>query len=207
MTEMELRQKVADTINAWVTNSGKGSPQHLDILNVYNTQKNLPYGYKVQVNDAFCATTVSAAFIRAGIADYTGTECSCPRFIEIAKTKGIWVENDAYVPKVGDAILYDWGDTGVGDNIGVADHIGIVTQAGTTTFVVTEGNMSGGKVGKRTMNVNGRYIRGFIAPNYADIAAKIGGNTAQSTRPAVTTTPTTTSSNVSNEKQIYDFFF
>lgn len=33
--------------------------------------------------------------------------------------------------------------------------------------------MSGGKVGTRSMKKNGRYIRGFITPNYAAIAAKI----------------------------------
>ena len=46
------------------------------------------------------------------------------------------------------------------------------------TFVVTEGNMSGGKVGKRTMAINGKYIRGFICPNFADIAKKLGGSSS-----------------------------
>ena len=35
--------------------------------------------------------------------------------------------------------------------------------------------MSGGKVGKRTMAVNGRYIRGFICPDFAAIARELGG--------------------------------
>lgn len=41
--------------------------------------------------------------------------------------------------------------------------------------MVTEGNMSGGKVGKRTMAINGKYIRGFICPDFAAIAKKLGG--------------------------------
>ena len=35
--------------------------------------------------------------------------------------------------------------------------------------------MNGGKVGKRTMKVNGRYIRGFITPDFDMIARKLGG--------------------------------
>ena len=79
MTEDQLRQKVADTINAWV-GATKGSAKHLDILEVYNNYRPLARGYKVQVKDAYCATTVSAAYIRAGIAAYTGTECGVEKY-------------------------------------------------------------------------------------------------------------------------------
>ena len=191
MTENELRQKVANIMNGWV-GSARGSAGHLEILSIYNSYKPLARGYKVQVSDPHCATTTSAAFIKAGIAPYTGTECGCYYFVEDAKRRGIWVENDAYVPKVGDAVLYDWQDSGVGDNAGTPDHIGIVTQVnGTTSFVVTEGNMNGGNVGKRTMSVNGKYIRGFICPDYAAIAKKLGGSSAAPTEQA-TATPAAT---------------
>lgn len=176
MTENQLRQKVADTISAWV-GATKGTPKHLEILAIYNAHKPLARGYKVQPKDAYCATTVSAAYIKAGIAEYTGTECGVENFTLVAKRLGIWVENDAYTPKIGDACVYDWDDNGVGDCTGYADHIGIVTKSGGGTFVVTEGNMSGGKVGTRSMAVNGKYIRGFIAPDFAAIAKKISGAT------------------------------
>ena len=74
--------------------------------------------------------------------------------------------------------MYDWQDRAnyaTTDNTGAPDHIGIVTQVGGGTFVVTEGNMNGGKVGKRTVKVNGRYIRGFITPDFDMIARKLGG--------------------------------
>lgn len=174
MKEIQLRQKVADIMTAWVGGT-KGSPKHRDILAVYNGHKPLARGYPVQLKDAYCATTVSAAFIRAGIADYTGTECGVEKFVELAKSKGIWTENDACTPSIGDACVYDWDDNGVGDDTGAGDHIGIVTATGAQKFVVTEGNMSGGKVGTRTMAVNGKYIRGFIRPNYAAIAKKLTG--------------------------------
>lgn len=169
MNEQQLRQKVADTINAWV-GSTRGSAGHREILQIYNGHTPLARGYRVQQGDAYCATTVSATWIKAGIAAYTGTECGVGQFVEIAKGKGIWVENDAYTPKIGDAVCYDWQDSGAGDNLGWPDHIGIVTAVTGSTFTVTEGNISGGTVGKRTMMVNGKYIRGYICPKYAEIA-------------------------------------
>ena len=180
MTGNELRRKVADIINAW-DGATRGSAKHLEILNIYNNHKPLARGYRVQVGDAHCATTTSAAYIKAGIAEYTGTECGVGKYVEIAKKKGIWTENDAYTPKVGDACVYDWQDGAnyaTTDNTGAPDHIGIVTKVGGGTFVVAEGNMNGGKVGKRTMAINGKYIRGFICPNFADIAKKLGGSSS-----------------------------
>ena len=174
MTEQQLRQKVADKMTSWV-GATKGSAKHAEILKIYNDHRPLARGYKMKVNDAYCAATVSAAFIAAGIAQYTGTECGVEKFARTAQDKGIWVENDAHVPKLGDAVVYDWQDTGVGDCTGAGDHIGIVTKPGATSFVVTEGNMTGGKTGTRTLQVNGRYIRGFITPDYAAIAKALGG--------------------------------
>ena len=175
--EEKLRQKVCDIINGWV-GSKRGDTKHKAILKIYNNHKPLARGYAVQINDAHCATTTSAAFIKAGIAEYTGTECGVEKFVEVAKGKGIWVENDAYFPRIGDAIVYDWQDGSnfaTTDNVGVSDHIGIVTEVNQAarTFVVTEGNINGGQVGKRNMAVNARYIRGYICPNYALIATKL----------------------------------
>ena len=134
MTEKQLRQNVADIIESWV-GATRGSATHLEILRIYNTHTPLARGYKVQVGDAYCSTTVSADWIAAGISDWTGTECGCDKFIEIAKAKGIWVEDDAHVPKIGEACLYDWDDSGSGDNRGSADHIGIVTSVSGSSFV------------------------------------------------------------------------
>lgn len=174
MTEQQLRQKVADIILSWV-GAYRGDSTHLKILQIYNSHTPLARGYKVQASDAYCATTVSACWIEAGIAGWTGTECGCGKFVEIAKGKGYWVENDAYVPKVGDAVLYDWDDSGSGDNRGDPDHIGIVTRSGNGSFDVVEGNMSGGRVGVRTILVDAKFIRGFICPDYAAIARAMSG--------------------------------
>lgn len=177
MTEQQLRQNVVDIINGW-KGATKGSAKHAEILSIYNNYKPLARGYAVKTYDAYCATTVSAAYIKAGIAEYTGTECGVEEYVKVAKKKGIWIENDAHTPKIGDSCVYDWDDSGVGDNQGNSDHIGIVSKVMAASFIVTEGNMSGGIVGEREVKINGRYIRGFIAPDFASIAAKMGGSSA-----------------------------
>ena len=172
MTESELRRAVADTVSGWVGGL-RGGAEHQEILRIYNAHEPLARGYRVQVGDAYCATTVSAAWIRVGIAGYTGTECSCNRLIEIAKARDIWVEDDGYVPGIGDACVYDWDDDGRGDNVGRAEHIGIVSAVSQGGFTVAEGNTAGGRIGTRSMAVNGRYIRGFICPKYGEIAGAL----------------------------------
>ena len=97
---------------------------------------------------------------------------------------GIWVENDAYVPDPGDAILYDWDDNGVGDCTGWPDHIGTVETVNRNTGVMTiiEGNFNDA-VQRRTIKVNARYIRGYICPKY-DAAGTGSGSSSGSQKPA-----------------------
>lgn len=172
ITEAQLRQKVADTMTGWL-GAVEGDSVHAEILRIYNSQPNLDY--RMTTHDAWCAATVSAAWLKVGIAEYICTSVNCGTLRDKAIAKGIWVENDAYKPKIGDAIIYNWSDSGVGDNTGSADHVGMVTSVGSNSFTVTEGNTGNGVVGQRNMQVNGRYIRGFIAPNYSDIAKKVAG--------------------------------
>ena len=197
ITEAQLRQKVANKANSYI-GTQEGDSKHKHILSVYNAQKPLPVGYVMKSNDAWCACFTSVVWLEVGIAEYTGTECGCGRFIDVAKKLGIWTESDSYVPKIGDAVIYDWSDNGVGENTDGADHIGIVTKASSKTFTVTEGNMGSGYVGVRDMNVNGRYIRGFITPNYAAIAKKVSGKITpdNTTSTPVNTTSSNTKSNI-----------
>ena len=66
----------------------------------------------------------------------------------------------------GDIIFYDWDDTGSGDNKGNPDHVGIVEKVSGSTITVIEGNKNNA-VGRRTIQVNGRYIRGYGVPKYS----------------------------------------
>jgi hypothetical protein len=84
---------------------------------------------------------------------------------------GIWVEADNHVPAPGDIIMYDWQDSGSGDNRGGSDHVGIVEKVSGNTITVIEGNYSNA-VKRRTLQVNGRYIRGYCVPDFASKAEK-----------------------------------
>lgn len=169
MTVKELRQQVANTINGWI-GLQRSNGSHKVILDIYNGHKPLARGYVVKPSDAYCATTVSAAFIKCGLTDIAPTECGCGKMIELYQKMDRWEENDAYRPSIGDVVFYDWDDNGVGDNRGAADHVGIVTAVNGNTLTITEGNMGGGKVGTRQLAVNGKYIRGYGLPDYASKA-------------------------------------
>lgn len=138
---------------------------HKQIIDVYNNHKPLARGYAVKYTDAWCATFVSACAIKCGYTDIIPTECGCSPMIQLFKNLGEWVEDDAYVPKSGDVIFYDWQDSGSGDNTGVPDHVGIVESISGSTITVIEGNKNNA-VARRTIQVNGKYIRGYGVPKY-----------------------------------------
>lgn len=126
----------------------------------------MPRGYKVKYTDAWCATTMSSCALACGWTDKEfPMECGCEEMIEKFKARGMWVEDDAYVPKSADIVFYDWDDTGLGDCKGHADHVGMVEKVSGNTITVIEGNKSGA-VGRRTINVNAKYIRGYGIPKY-----------------------------------------
>lgn len=174
MTETQARQKVVSIMQGWI-GLKRSDRSHAPIIDTYNGHTPRPRGYKVSYTDAYCATTTSAAAIKAGFTDIIPVECSCYYLIEAAKRMGIWQENDAYIPKLGDEVLYDWDDGpnyATTDNQGAPEHVGMVEAISGSTIRVIEGNMSGGVVGRRNLQINGRYIRGFICPDYASKATE-----------------------------------
>jgi hypothetical protein len=117
-----MRKAIADLALSLVgLNEKDGSFK--PIIDIYNKATS---GYNVKYTDAWCATFVSALAIMQGIQDIFPIECSCARMVKKAQAMGIWVENDAFVPHIGDIIMYDWQDNGKGDNKGNPDHVGIV---------------------------------------------------------------------------------
>lgn len=165
---MYSRSKMVQLANSWVgKNESDGS--YKEIIDIYNTLINPPRGIKMSYNWAWCACTWSALGIKLGYTSIIPVEISCGELINQAKAMGCWQENDDYVPSPADAILYDWNDNGVGDNTGWPDHVGIITYVNSDAgyMEVVEGNYSN-SVKKRTISLNGRYIRGFITPKYDD---------------------------------------
>ena len=172
MTENELRQKVVSTAKKYLgCNEKDGS--HRQIIDRYNIHKPLARGYAMKYTDAWCATFVSAIAIELGLTDIMPTECGCPSMIELYKKLGRWQENDAYTPKRGDVIFYDWqdgADYAATDNKGSPDHVGIVVSVSGGVVTVIEGNKNDA-VAYRTVKVNGRYIRGYGLPDYSSKSA------------------------------------
>lgn len=170
MTENQLRSNVVSIMKGWLGWS-EANGKHKKIVDIYNNHKPLARGYKVQYTDEWCATAVSAAFIKAGLTDIGFTECSCNRMIDLYKAKGRWEESDSYVPKIGDIVMYDWQDNGIGDNVGSADHVGLVAALNGTRLTIIEGNKNE-SVSYRSINANGKYIRGYCLPDYASKASR-----------------------------------
>lgn len=168
MTETELRNLVVNTAKKYL-GCKESDGSHKKIIDIYNAHKPLARVYAVKYTDAWCATFVSAVSVLCGLTDIMPTECSCAKMVELYKKKGRWIEADDYTPKLGDVLMYDWGDSGKGDNVGQPDHVGIVAYISGTTMKIIEGNISDA-VNYRTLSVNGKYIRGYCVPDYASKA-------------------------------------
>ena len=188
MTEKQLREQIISIAKGWYGCS-QGDSTHKKILSIYNSHKPLARGYKMTVNDPWCATFVSAVAIEAGLTDIIPTECSCSRQIALLKSLGAFVEADEYKPSVGDIMYYDWDDSGYGENTGDPEHVGIVASISGSKIKVIEGNMGSGVVGYRDMTVNGRYIRGYGVPKYSTKATK--EEVKEEIKEEVTTNPAT----------------
>ena len=174
MTELELRQKAVAQFKAWMGYS-EADGRYRKIVYLYNAIRPIPVGYTLKYSDEWCAATVSAVGQALGMTDVILPECSCPRMIALYDARGQWIEDDAYVPQIGDIIMYDWQDTGAGDNRGNPDHVGMVAAVNGTALTIIEGN-NGNAVAYRTIQVNGRCIRGYCLPNYASKATSTAGD-------------------------------
>lgn len=171
---MSKREDFVNKALSWL-GTPEGSKGHKQLVADYN--KACDKGRRGSTSSLWCAMFVGAVAQETGnvLKDGIGVpvDYSCGTgphsLIEKAKAAGIWVEADDYNPRVGDVIMYDWHDSGKGDDTIGHDHTGIVTKAG-NPFTVTEGNKNDA-VGNRSVKVNAKNIRGFIAPKFADETA------------------------------------
>ena len=166
-------KQIIDTMANWV-GLKRSDRSHSVIIDTYNnyikTHPGAGRGYLVKYTDEYCDSTLSAAFVKNNAVDLIGgVECGCESHIALFKKKGIWNEDGRITPEPGYIILFNWDDS-TQPNDGGADHIGIVESVDKKkkTFVTIEGNIQGGVVGRRTMNIGWGYIRGYACPKYAD---------------------------------------
>lgn len=161
---MSTREKIVAQARSWL-GCKESDGSHKKIIDVYNADKPLPRGHIMSYTDFWCAAFITACAIKCGATDIIPKECSCNKMIELFKGLGCWNENDAYVPMPADILFYDWDDDGKGDNTGEVEHVGIVEAVSGSTITVIEGNYNKA-CKRRTLAVDGRYIRGYGVPKY-----------------------------------------
>lgn len=171
-TGNRTRSRLLDQARSWLgLKESDGSFK--TIIDTYNSHTPLARGYKLTYKDSWCSAFVSACAIKTGMTDIIPTECGCERHIELFKKLGVWVEKDNYIPDPADIIFYDWDDVEKsGDTVGYADHVGIVESCDGKNITVIEGNKNDA-VGRRTIPVGAKTIRGFAVPRY-DVEEKGG---------------------------------
>ena len=151
----------------------EGGKRHKKLIDTFNKVK--PDGWAMTYSAPWCAAAVSAWAIEAFGADkakkFFPLSANCGTIISKAKKMGIWKEKDAFRPTAGDWILYDWDDSGKGDDKGGPEHVGLIQKVGDKYFTVLEGNKNDA-VEQRRVAINGKYIRGFVVPNYAAMVPK-----------------------------------
>lgn len=158
-------EDVLNVMRGWIGLS-RSAGTHKIIIDTYNKHKPLARGYKVTYSDAYCDTTVSAAFIKLNAVNLIGgTECGVQDHVAIFKRNNIWEENGNITPEPGYIIVYNWNDN-TQPNDGYSDHIGLVEKVSNGQITAIEGNMNGGVVGRRTIPVGWGYIRGYAKPKY-----------------------------------------
>ena len=175
------RKQMVDLARQYV-GATMGSARHKDLVNAFNKVK--PHGEVGNYTCPWCAIFWTAMGYKGGYNTKNfPMSYNCGTLVDDAKKLGMWIENDAYVPEIGDGIIYNWDDNGKGDCSRGAYHVGMVSAVnkGKGTFEVIEGNKGTAETcGTRNMSINGRYIRGFIHPKYAGD----GGSAAASPAPA-----------------------
>lgn len=188
LNEKKIRELIVDTAEVWV-GTKQGNINHKKIVAGYNNITPLPNDYALKLSDPWCARFVSFISSILNLTDYILPECSCNRMIKLYKAKNQWVEDDDYVPDMGDILFYAWKDNGVGDCELEADHVGIVKEIKNNIIYVIEGNYSK-QVKIRQIKVNGKYIRGFATPDYKTASKNYNFKKKVTIKPTKTTTTT-----------------
>lgn len=166
MTEAAIRERVVAEAVKYI-GVREGTKEHKKIVDTYNSQAKLPRGYKLQYTDAWCAGFVSFLGIVLGISHIILPEVGCGPMIELYRKAGRWEEWDAFVPRPGDLVMYDW-QAQSGECTGAPDHVGMVEKVEGKIITVIEGNYDN-QVKRREICVEYVKTRGFCLPDYVSL--------------------------------------
>jgi len=161
--EESARLSVVEKAKIWLGRR-EGDGSHHPIIDIYNSQTELPRGYPMTYEDAWCSAFVTAVAIETGNTGIIPPECSCDEQIELFRELGAWEEDDDYVPLPGDVIFYHWDCTALHCDHWT-DHVGIVVGTRFGRILVIEGNKNNA-VEYRVMPIGDPCIRGYGIPAY-----------------------------------------
>ena len=114
------------------------------------------YGFESRV--AWCACFVSWCYNQAGLSEPRFSGCTTGGMAWF-QSRGQWANRGYSDIAPGDAIFFDW------DNSGNADHVGIVIGTDGTNVYTVEGN-SGNACKIKSYPLNSSVIRGYGLMNW-----------------------------------------
>ena len=152
----------------------EGSDMHKAILHLYNQIDPLPRGHKAVLSDDWCAIFMCAIAHSLGYRNWP-FECSCSKIIQQAEAQGRWHRAGAYIPQLGDWVIYDWGPNGK------VDHIGAVVWIEGNYLWIVEGN-NGDAVKIRRIASGNAQIYGYVELDFAELVDGSGAS-AEALRP------------------------
>lgn len=108
---------------------------------------------------AWCANFAKYVWKQAGITDLAGLNAWARSFREYGQDNGTYhTRGSGYVPQPGDAVVFDW------DQSGSIDHVGIVTGTASGRVTTIEGNSSD-RVSARDYSLSDIDIVGYSSPS------------------------------------------
>lgn len=133
--------------------------QRNQVVDLYNSVRPLPLGYKVKYEDLLCATYVSSIFIRLGWTDIVPPNPRAWQLYEIMAALDCGVQDSKRTPEIGDLIFF-----GINKKVSGITHVGIVTEVkGTQIYYYDIQSV----VGRHTCPVGYSSIWGYGVPDYA----------------------------------------
>lgn len=122
----------------------EGTPQHHALVDMYNTVRPYPRGYKLEYNDKWCAAFITVCADRAGLKHFP-RECGAD---EMRKKFNNTEYYHTTTPSIGDIIWYTYS------------HVGIIYNILPTHYVTIEGNAND-QVLVQHHPIGASYIKSF----------------------------------------------